>query len=125
MRLGCQPPGDVPGEAELAQAGVRSRRLVHAGAAEAAASAELPIRAWLTETDIGATGGSSWTPARASSVTCLSSAGAGCPDHEPRACRRSGRSAACDRGMPRRTRRRGWPPSLAYPLRARRRACRI
>ncbi|MGI8445785.1 MAG: hypothetical protein ACR2MP_01070 [Streptosporangiaceae bacterium] len=37
---------------ELAQAGVRSRRLVHAVAAEAAASTELPVRALLTETDI-------------------------------------------------------------------------
>ena len=37
---------------ELARAGVRSRRLVHAVAAEAAASTELPVRAWLTETDI-------------------------------------------------------------------------
>ena len=37
---------------ELAQAGVRSRRLVHAVAAKAAASTELPVRAWLTETDI-------------------------------------------------------------------------
>jgi hypothetical protein len=38
---------------ELAQAGVRSRRLVHAVAAEAAASTDLPVRTWLTETDIG------------------------------------------------------------------------
>lgn len=37
---------------ELAQAGVRSRRLVHAVAAEAAVSTELPVREWLTETDI-------------------------------------------------------------------------
>ena len=41
---------DTPIALELAQAGVRSRRLVHAVAAEA--SAELPVRAWLTETDI-------------------------------------------------------------------------
>jgi hypothetical protein len=37
---------------ELAQAGVRSRRLVHAVSAEAVASTELPIREWLTETGI-------------------------------------------------------------------------
>ena len=45
---------DTPVALELAQAGVRSRRLVHAVAAEAAASTELPVRAWLTETDIRA-----------------------------------------------------------------------
>ena len=44
---------DTPVALELAQAGVRSRRLVHAVAAEAAASTDLPVRAWLTETDIG------------------------------------------------------------------------
>jgi hypothetical protein len=38
---------------ELARAGVRSRRLVHAVADQAAASTELPVREWLTETDIG------------------------------------------------------------------------
>jgi len=43
---------DTPVALELAQAGVRSRRLVHAVAAEAAASTELPVRTWLTETDI-------------------------------------------------------------------------
>lgn len=43
---------DSPVALELAQAGVRSRRLVHAVAAEAAASAGLSVRAWLTETDI-------------------------------------------------------------------------
>ncbi len=43
---------DTPVALELAQAGVRSRRLVHAVAAEAAASTELPVREWLTETDI-------------------------------------------------------------------------
>jgi hypothetical protein len=43
---------DTPVALELAQAGVRSRRLVHAVAAEAAASTQLPVRAWLTETDI-------------------------------------------------------------------------
>jgi hypothetical protein len=43
---------DTPIALELSQAGVRSRRLVHAVAAEAAASAELPVRAWLTEMDI-------------------------------------------------------------------------
>jgi hypothetical protein len=43
---------DTPVALELSQAGVRSRRLVHAVAAEAAASTELPVRAWLTETDI-------------------------------------------------------------------------
>jgi hypothetical protein len=43
---------DTPVALELAQAGVRSRRLVHAVAAEAAVSAELPVREWLTETDI-------------------------------------------------------------------------
>jgi hypothetical protein len=37
---------------ELAQAGVRSRRLVHAVAAEAATSTGLPVREWLTQTDI-------------------------------------------------------------------------
>jgi hypothetical protein len=44
---------DTPVALELAQAGVRSRRLVHAVAAEAAASTDLPVRTWLTETDIG------------------------------------------------------------------------
>jgi hypothetical protein len=43
---------DTPVALELARAGVRSRRLVHAVAAEAAASTELPVREWLTETDI-------------------------------------------------------------------------
>ena len=45
---------DTPVALELAQAGVRSRRLVHAVAVavEAAASTQLPVRAWLTETDI-------------------------------------------------------------------------
>ncbi len=42
---------DTPVALELAQAGVRSRRLVHV---VAAASAERPVRAWLTETDIRA-----------------------------------------------------------------------
>ncbi len=37
---------------ELAQAVVRSRRLVHVVASEAAAVTELPVREWLTETDI-------------------------------------------------------------------------
>lgn len=36
----------------MEQAGVRSRRLVHAVAANAAAATELPVREWLTETDI-------------------------------------------------------------------------
>lgn len=44
---------DTPIALELAEAGVRSRRLVHAVAAEAAASTDLPVRTWLTETDIG------------------------------------------------------------------------
>ena len=44
---------DTPVALELAQAGVRSRRLVHAVAAEAAASTDLPVRTWLAETDIG------------------------------------------------------------------------
>jgi hypothetical protein len=44
---------DTPVALELAQAGVRSRRLVHAVAAEAAASTDLPVRTWLIETDIG------------------------------------------------------------------------
>ena len=35
---------DTPVALELAQAGVRSRRLVHAVAAEAAASTDLPVR---------------------------------------------------------------------------------
>jgi hypothetical protein len=43
---------DTPIALELALAGVRSRRLVHAVAAQAAASTELPVRAWLTETDV-------------------------------------------------------------------------
>ena len=43
---------DTPVALELAQAGVRSRRLVHAVAAEAAVSTELPVREWLAETDI-------------------------------------------------------------------------
>jgi hypothetical protein len=43
---------DTPVALELAKAGVRSRRLVHAVAAEAASSTELPIREWLTEMDI-------------------------------------------------------------------------
>ncbi len=43
---------DTPVALELAQAGVRSWRLVHAVAAEAVASTQLPVRAWLTETDI-------------------------------------------------------------------------
>jgi hypothetical protein len=43
---------DTPVALELARAGVRSRRLVHSVAAEAAASTELPVRDWLTETDI-------------------------------------------------------------------------
>jgi hypothetical protein len=43
---------DTPVALELAQAGVRSRRLVHAVAVEAAATTELPVREWLTETDI-------------------------------------------------------------------------
>jgi hypothetical protein len=44
---------DTPVALELSQAGVRSRRLVHAVAAEAGASTDLPVRTWLTETDIG------------------------------------------------------------------------
>ena len=44
---------DTPVALELAQAGVRSRRLVHAVAAEAAAATDLPVREWLTEMDIG------------------------------------------------------------------------
>ena len=43
---------DTPIALELAQAGVRSRRLVHVVAAKAAAVKELPVREWLTETDI-------------------------------------------------------------------------
>lgn len=43
---------DTPVALELAQAGVRSRRLVHTVAAKAAASTELPVRTWLTETDM-------------------------------------------------------------------------
>lgn len=43
---------DTPVALELAQAGVRSRRLVHAVVAQAAASTDLPVRTWLTETDI-------------------------------------------------------------------------
>jgi DEAD/DEAH box helicase len=43
---------DTPVALELAQSGVRSRRLVHAVAAKAAASTDLPLRAWLTGTDI-------------------------------------------------------------------------
>jgi hypothetical protein len=43
---------DAPVALELAEAGVRSRRLVHAVAAEAAASTDGPVRSWLTETDI-------------------------------------------------------------------------
>ncbi len=43
---------DTPIALELAQAGVRSRRLVHVVAGEAAALTELPVREWLTETDI-------------------------------------------------------------------------
>lgn len=42
---------DSPAALELARAGVRSRRLVHAVAA--VAPAELPLRSWLTETDVG------------------------------------------------------------------------
>jgi hypothetical protein len=41
---------DTPVALELARAGVRSRRLVHVVAA--AASTELPLREWLTETDV-------------------------------------------------------------------------
>jgi DEAD/DEAH box helicase len=44
---------DTPVALELAQAGVRSRRLVHAVAAEAAVATDLPVREWLTEMDIG------------------------------------------------------------------------
>lgn len=43
---------DTPVALELAQAGVRSRRLVHAVAEEAASSTDLPVRTWLTETDV-------------------------------------------------------------------------
>jgi hypothetical protein len=43
---------DTPVALELARAGVRSRRLVHAVATQAVASTELPVREWLTETDI-------------------------------------------------------------------------
>jgi DEAD/DEAH box helicase len=43
---------DRPVALELAQAGVRSRRLVHVVATAAATATERPIRGWLTETDI-------------------------------------------------------------------------
>jgi DEAD/DEAH box helicase len=43
---------DTPIALELAQAGVRSRRLVHIVAAAAAATTELPVRDWLAETDV-------------------------------------------------------------------------
>lgn len=43
---------DTPMALELAQAGVRSRRLVHRIASAAAGQTELPIREWLTEADV-------------------------------------------------------------------------
>jgi hypothetical protein len=43
---------DTPVALELAQSGVRSRRLVHVVAAAAGAAATLPIRDWLAETDV-------------------------------------------------------------------------
>jgi hypothetical protein len=43
---------DTPVALELAQAGVRSRRLVHVVAAAAATATELPVREWLTQADV-------------------------------------------------------------------------
>jgi hypothetical protein len=43
---------NTPIALELAQAGVRSRRLVHAVAAAAADVTEVPVRDWLSETDV-------------------------------------------------------------------------
>jgi len=43
---------DSPIALELAQAGVRSRRLVHVVAATAARLTELPVREWLTQADV-------------------------------------------------------------------------
>ncbi|MGO9496416.1 MAG: hypothetical protein ACLQA5_06845 [Solirubrobacteraceae bacterium] len=43
---------DTPVARELAQAGVRSRRLVHVVAADAATAKDLPVRGWLTRADV-------------------------------------------------------------------------